>query len=163
MLPEALAIVVFALAGVSLKAADEWGEANLGLRSYLASAAAAFCFWYMLKLSPSTSALGLAIIFGNLAAGKVDRANLIFGLILTATLAVLLGFTQPTIPALILLTFLAALDEYVHGLGGILSFRPALKIGVVVAGLLGWVGWPTVLALFAFDLAYEAWGRWRPA
>ena len=164
-LQETLTILaIFISAGATLKMADLWGEAGGGFKAYLASASAATLFWLMLKLSPSTSTLALAIILGSLFSGKIDRLNLVLGSILILILAVMLGFTPPVIPALILLTGLAALDEYLHEADGkILALRPALKIGVIVAAAIGWIVWEAALALLLFDLSYEALGRWRPA
>lgn len=178
LLGEALILLTIATpTGLMLKLADSLGERKNSLKGFVVAGGAAVGFWLLLKSSPTGSTLSLAIILGSLAALKVDRLNLWFGLAVTGLLALILGYVPPLIPALIPLAALTAADEYLHGYGGKLTgvlgklavSRLLLKVGVIVLALTGLLSLAAIPAILAFDLAYEAMGRlmrsgwWRPA
>jgi len=168
LLPEVLILPAIALpTGFLLKLADELGEEGNSLKGFLAAGGAASGFWLLMKASPSGSTLSLAIILGSLAALKVDRLNLWFGLAVVGLLALLLSLAPPLLLPLIVMTILTMVDEFLHGwgektmgtLGRIAFHRPALKVGVVVLALSGLLSLAAIPALLGFDLAYEAAGR----
>ena len=162
-----LLLAVSTPTGLMLKLSDSLGEKGNSLEGFTVAGGAAAGFWLLLKSSAAGSTLGLAIILGSLAALKVDRLNLWFGLALTTVLAVMLGWIPPSIPALIPLVALTAADEYLHEYGRKLTgalrklsaFRPLLKVGVVMLAALNLLSPAAIPAILAFDLSYEAAGR----
>lgn len=165
LLEETLVLLVAsAFTGILLKLADSLGEKGNNLKAFMAAGGAALGFWLLVKTSAAGSTLGLAIILGCLAGLKVDRPNLWFGLLLFTLLVLLSGCSPPILHVLLLLSVLAAGDEYLHryeeGLvGKITLHRPLLKVGAPAVTLLGMLSPASIPAIYAFDLSYEALSR----
>ncbi len=156
---------MFALAGVSLKIADDYGEGGSNLLGYAAAVTAAGLFWLLVKVDQYTSAVMLAVVVGCIASLKVNRWNLTAGLILLAVLMGAMGFETPALPPLVTLSVATYLDELGHDrqwrVGGIKLFfryRCLLKGLVVLLAALGLLSPLSALGLIVFDISYDAAG-----
>ncbi|WP_456482646.1 hypothetical protein [Methanopyrus sp.] len=98
--------------------------------------------------------LYLGLILGNAVVGKIDE---IPHAVAAAIVALGILITRPEVTPLTLtvIAVLATLDEVVHPVEPT-GLRPVLKIGAVVAWVLGVLDDATVLAVIAFDLGYHA-------
>lgn len=155
-------IAIFALSGVFLKNADYWGEKHVASKGYLSAFVATLCFWYLMHVKSDFSTIIIAIVLSSAVMLKIDRANLIFGVVLLVGLALLLGVQMPNIPLLIGLTALGALDEAFHGRAwksniahAAFRYRILLKSAVIAITILGWLSPTAGLGFLAFDIAYD--------
>lgn len=158
-------LLAFALAGVFLKLADDYGEKGNSLIGYAAAFTAAGLFWLLVKVDQYTSAVMLAVVVGCIASLKVDRWNLIAGLILLAVLMGAMGFEIPALPPLITLATAAYLDEAGHDrrwrwgwIKRVFRYRPILKGLVVLLAALGLLSPLSAVGLIVFDVSYDSTG-----
>jgi hypothetical protein len=158
-------LLTFALAGVFLKLADDYGEEGNSLLGYAAAFTAAGLFWLLIKVDQYTSAVMLAVVVGCIASLKVDRWNLIAGLILLAVLMGAMGFEIPALPPLITLAAAAYLDEASHDrhwkrqwIKRVFRYRPLLKGLVVLLAALGLLSPLSAVGLIVFDISYDSTG-----
>lgn len=167
MEPGLITLVLFAFLGSGIKVIDrayDEGDVDKGLALLLVPFLA--LFWVHLSTSDGVSATILGAIFlSSLLAGKIDNmAFRLSALIIGA--AFLVNSFEIMILPLLFLALLGFFDELANeyadrnkpqGLKGlILKHRFGMKAGVVVLFALGFLGLTHVLALYAFDLAYEA-------
>ena len=157
-----LVVIVFCLAGFSLKMADLLGERDGGVKAFFVSGVSATLFWFLLKANNESSTIILSIVVGCLLTLKVDKPNLVFGLGVLVFLAFLLGFCPPIFWLLILLLVLTVLDEVTHEKlkNPFFRFRGFLKVAVVVLAVLGFLGYLNALGFILFDLAYDLTSVW---
>lgn len=151
-------IAVFCLAGFFLKTSDFFGEEKVKVKAFLTSGLSAFFFWILLKANSETATLMFSIIIGCVLTLKVDRPNLIFGVVFLAFLALTFGFYPPIFWLLALLTTITVLDELTHEkFGRILffRFRCFLKIAVVTLAFSGFLNCLNALGFIVFDLTYD--------
>lgn len=160
-----LYLALFTLAAITLKLADDTGEAGRRTPSYLFAATSALLFWALISGDAFASTFLSAIVLGCLLSLKIDRPNLIFGSVMLLVLVGVLGAQTPHLGLLALFSGLVLLDEKLHDLshrGGAWSrpfmFRPLLKLSALPLLLTGWVSPLNVLGLLIFDLSYEALG-----
>lgn len=158
-------ILTFFLAGLSLKIADYLGEKGLKLKAYLASTISAFLFWILIKNDPQSSTIICSIIIGCLLSLKVDKPNLLLGLILILALSIFLGFSTPVFWLLLILTLVVILDEFTHekfaqkrGFSIFFRFRMFLKIAVIILFLVNFLSLTHLLGFLLFDLSYDLLG-----
>ncbi len=169
VLSDVALLLAFALWGASLKLADFFGEIGCWL-GYVSAAGSAACLGLLLVDSPVSSAIVLGIAVGVVLAGKVDRGNLVFGLLLGLGVAAVLGFlfggfVFPSVSVLAVVAAGALLDELGHdrfgaleGWGAVFRFRSVLKVAVLVLFGLGLVNLANAVGFFCFDLLYDAVG-----
>jgi multisubunit Na+/H+ antiporter MnhE subunit len=156
-------LLTYALTGISLKAADVYGEVKTDLKAYGISIASAFLFWLLLSESPSTSTFMVAVIIGCVASLKVNRPNLIIGLVIIVILSATLGFHTPIIWPLIILASAAYLDEFAHehtskwkhNFQLFFRYRCFLKATALVIALTGAVTLPSMVGFLIFDICYD--------
>ncbi len=154
--------IIFILAGFSLKLTDFLGEHRKGYIPYLITLFSAFFFTLLINESEYSSAIAIGIIVGVFLSGKVNKPNLIVGLILTVIFSLLLGFTFPN-QIVIPISIFAFIDEIVHekienqfkNLKHFLQFRPILKTGIIMFFLLNWLPLMYFIGFFCFDLSYD--------
>lgn len=112
--------------------------------------------------SSISSSIVLGIIVGVTLAGKIDQLNLMIGLGLSLTMAVLLGFNSPEIPLLAVIAAASLKDEVGHDrfasrriLTRFFHFRMVLKTTMILLAVLNWIDLVHMLGFFCFDLSYD--------
>ena len=157
-----IVIIIFILTGFSLKLTDYLGEHNTGYTTYIITVFAAFFFSLLISESEYSSAIAIGIIIGVFLSGKVNKPNLIVGLILTVFFSLLLGFTFPN-QIVIPISIFAFIDEVFHekfetfykNFNFFLQFRPILKTVIILFFLLNWLPLIYFIGFFCFDLSYD--------
>ncbi|MFH1327715.1 MAG: hypothetical protein ABIH76_02530 [Candidatus Bathyarchaeota archaeon] len=160
-------IFLFALAGFTLKIADEYGEkGKKNLIGYIAALASATFFWLLLNGDPYFSTVILAVVIGSAISLKVNRLNLIVGLAYLSVLSVIFGFKPPILLFLGIFSAIAFLDELVHDRKAekgriqlFFRYRGLLKASVVLFAVLQWITPLSAVGLLTFDLCYELSGK----
>lgn len=164
-----LAVVgAFSGAGVTLKLADDLGESGQSRKAYVPAILSGILLGLLFLAGRDESSYVAGIVLGVALGGKVDRPNLVVGLLtigITGLILVLFQRLFPPIPWLLaVVTGLALLDERAHdrltgrgGLSGALTgLRPGLKVATVIMALAGLVSVPAAAGFLGFDLCYEA-------
>ena len=157
-----MVIIIYTLAGLTLKLSDFYGEHRTGYVPYFITLISAFFFVLLMIESEYSSAIIIGIIVGVLLSGKVNRPNLVFGLTLIISLSLLMGFVFPN-QIVILISIFAFTDEVFHEkinnrfkiLKAFFQFRPVLKIAIASFFLLKWLPLTYLIGFFCFDLSYD--------
>ena len=157
-----MVITIFILAGFTLKLTDFYGEHRTGYATYIITLFSAFFFTLLISESEYSSAIAIGIIVGVFLSGKVNRPNLIFGLVLTLIFALFIGFVFPN-QIVIPVSIFAFVDEILHekfgnrfkSLKNFFQFRPILKIAIILLFLLNWLPLMYFIGFFCFDLSYD--------
>jgi hypothetical protein len=160
-------VATFSGAGVTLKLADHLGESGQSRKAYVPAILSGILLGLLFLAGRDESSYVAGIVLGVALGGKVDRPNLVVGLLtigITGLMLVLFQRVFPPIPWLLaVVTGLALLDELAHdrltgrgGLSGTLSgLRPSLKVATVIMALTGLVTVPAAAGFLGFDLCYE--------
>ncbi|MFH0748667.1 MAG: hypothetical protein V1915_01935 [Candidatus Bathyarchaeota archaeon] len=153
------AILVFTVAGISLKLADTFEST---LRGFISATISAVCMGLLIAESASSSAIILGIMVGITLAGKLDQSNLIFGLGLALATAIIMGFHLPDLSVLGIITAGALIDEVGHDrissrglVGKLFRFRMVLKATVLMLAVFGFIEVGSTLGFFSFDICYD--------
>jgi len=162
MIDPLMVIIIYTLAGLTLKLSDFYGEHRTGYVPYFVTLLSAFFFALLMIESEYSSAIAIGIIVGVLLSGKVNRPNLIFGLILIISLSLLLGFVFPN-QIVIPISIFGYIDEIFHEkfnsrfeiLNTFFRFRPVLKSVIAIFFLLNWLPLTYSIGFFCFDLSYD--------
>jgi len=162
MIDPLMVIIIYVLAGFTLKLTDFYGEHRTGYLPYLITLLSASLFTLLISESEYSSAIAIGIIVGVLLSGKINRPNLIFGLLLIISLSLLLGFVIPN-QIVFLISVFAFIDEVFHEkfknrskiLRTFFQFRPVLKISIALFFLLKWLPLTHLIGFFCFDLSYD--------
>jgi len=157
-----MVIITYILAGFTLKLTDFYGERRSGHLTYLITLFSAFFFSLLISESEYSSAIAIGIIVGVFLSGKVDRPNLIFGLIITVILTLTFGFVSPN-QIVIPISIFAFIDEKFHEkyssrfkiLRTLFQFRCVLKIAIVLLFLFNGLPFLYLIGFFCFDLSYD--------
>ncbi len=104
---------------------------------------------------PPSFPVGLAL--GNGLAGKLDDPVHVSAALVVCLGSVLLGGIPDPV-SLGLVTFLSALDEILHEADLDVGLRPALKVGLPLAWVLGIVPWTLPVVAWCFDVGYHVGG-----
>ncbi|MFQ5762191.1 MAG: hypothetical protein ACE5PO_04070 [Candidatus Bathyarchaeia archaeon] len=163
MTDPAVSIAVFAASGVALKLADRWGERGVSPWGYVAAAACAAAFWFLIQGDANVATVVLAIVVGNVLALKTDKPNLIVGVALLAGLSLAFGYSLPVFPLLVPLVAAALLDELLHDkqwgpavARRLFRYRILMKGLVVALGLAGLLMPAATVGFILFDVGYDA-------
>lgn len=155
-------LLVFTLAGITLKLADFYGEHGRCFVRYIIAVISAICMGLLISESAVSSSIVLGIIIGVVVAGKVDQLNLIIGLVATLTMAVVLGFNFPDFRLMFVIAIGSLVDEMGHDrftsngvVNGFFRFRLFLKTVVVILHILMLVDVTHALGFFCFDISYD--------
>jgi len=162
MIDPLMVIIIYTLAGLTLKLSDFYGEHRTGYVPYFITLLSAYFFALLMIESEYSSSIAIGIIIGVLLSGKVNRPNLIFGLILIISLSLLMGFVFPN-QIVIPISIFTYLDEIFHEkfnsrfqiLNTFFQFRPVLKIVIAIFFLLNWLPLTYSIGFFCFDLSYD--------
>ncbi len=163
MLHPELVLVAYALSGVALKTADVLGETGKTWGAFLSAAIAAGLFGVLTAESAVSSALIFGIILGVTASKKVDRPNLVVGLIVTLIFAVCFGAQPPTPWLLITVAVFAFIDEVGHdrrrrqpgGPAVFFQYRLSLKLAMIGLALAAQIPALYLMGFLCFDLCYD--------
>lgn len=161
-------VAAFSGAGATLKLADYLGESRQSGQAYSVAILSGILLGLLLQVGREESSYVAGIILGVALGGKIDRPNLIVGLLTVGTIGFVLVLVQrllTPIPWLLaVVTGLALLDELAHdrltgrrGPAEIFSrLRPCLKVGTVIMALAGLVSVLAATAFLGFDVCYGA-------
>lgn len=158
-----LFLLAYALSGVTLKTADVLGERGKNSRSFLSAAISAFLFGLLTSESVFSASLILGIIIGVTLSKKVDRPNMVFGLILTLVFAVYFGVQTPTLWLLTGVAFFTFIDEVGHekhrqkkGVPAFFfQYRLSLKLAMIFLTLCAQIQALHLMGFLCFDLCYD--------
>ena len=162
-LQSALLIIAYILSGITLKIADFLGERENTRWSYLSAIICAFFFGLLISESRFSSSLLLGIIIGVSLSNKVDKPNLMLGLVITLLTAFYFGFKMPILWLLLVVALFTFIDEVGHDrlhstmgvLTRVLRFRPALKLLMIVLSGLAQIQIIYLVSFLCFDLSYD--------
>ncbi len=172
MNPGLIGLILFAVLGAGIKALDRaYDDRDLDRRLAFLMAPFLASLWIYLSLSNAMAATILGAIFlSSMLTRKIDNPAFKFSAIIIGGAFLLEGFEMLILP-LIFLTFLGSLDEFAKGYAGrnklqgykafILEHRFGMKAGVALLYAASSLDFTHVLALYSFDLAYEAVSKWR--
>lgn len=158
-----LLVGIFAISGVTLKLADFYGEKGNNTLQYVFAVISAISFGLLISSDAASSSIILGIIIGVILSRKVNRLNLVLGLILTLFTAIIFGFNLPVPWLLITVSILAFIDELCHDklalkkdlLAKPFRFRPLLKFTIIFLAVASLIEAVTALGFMAFDLSYD--------
>ena len=160
--PELL-LIAFTLSGVTLKASDYLGERGSTPASYVCAATSAFIFGLLISESAFSSSLFLGIVVGVTVSRKVDRPNMIFGLVLTIVAALYFGIKVPNPWLLVVIASFTLIDESGHerlgqrrgALAFFFRYRLSLKLAMTLLAGLSVVEAVYYVGFLCFDLSYD--------
>lgn len=162
MLHPELVLVAYALSGVALKTADVLGETGKTWGAFLSATISAGLFGVLTAESAVSSALIFGIILGVTASRKVDRPNLVVGLILTLIFAVCFGAQIPALWLLITVAVFAYIDEVGHDRrrqtrvpAVFFQYRLSLKLAMIGLALIAQIPALNLMGFLCFDLCYD--------
>jgi hypothetical protein len=147
-----------------LKLADYWGERVwFPLPAYSSAVLTALLFGSLAAQDPLNGALIYGLLLGVTVAQKVDRGNLVVGIVATVIFTVLFQAPFPSLWLMVIVAIAAALDEVGHDRSSaiqgkhatVFRFRPALKLVVFSLGWISWIPYQMIVNILGFDLAYE--------
>ena len=162
LLPE-LFLAAFAVSGVTLKTSDFLGERENILPAILSAVASSLVFGVLMSESVFSSSLILGLFIGVAASRKVDRPNLILGVILTFVFALLFELKTPTMWLVIVVALFAFIDEWGHekltqksGLKALFfRYRLTLKLVLSLLTLMSQIQALHLMGFLCFDLSYD--------
>lgn len=156
-------LMAFALSGITLKASDFLGEKGNAPLSYISATISAFVFGLLMSDSAFSSSFFLGLIIGVILSRKVDRPNMIVGLILTFIFAFYFGLQIPTPLLLIVVALFTLIDEVGHEklaqkkgyLAFFFRYRLSLKLIMVLLAGIFLVRVIHLMGFLCFDLSYD--------
>lgn len=160
--PELL-LTAFTLSGITLKASDFLGERGNTPISYLSAAVSAFIFGLLMSESAFSSSLILGIVIGVTLSQKVDRPNMLFGLILTLMVAFYFELKTPIPWLLLVVALFTFIDEIGHGKlsrkkgfsAFFFRYRMSLKLAMIILTSISLVQVIHLIGFLCFDLSYD--------
>lgn len=156
-------LLVFSLAGVTLKLSDLFGEKGGYILPYLTAGLSGAFFGLLITRDGFSSSLVIGVIVGVALSAKVNRPNLIFGSLVTFLSSLLMGYKQPLMWLLLIVSFFSFIDEVGHdrfssGEGFISLFfkhRSALKVVIALLAVSSLLPYTQALGFFCFDISYD--------
>jgi hypothetical protein len=156
--------VLFIIAGVTLKFSDFFGEKNYFVSSIIFAGLSAITFGWLITIDEYSSAIILGIIVGVILSGKVDKLNLIFGLITSLFVSVLIGFKRPQLGILMYVSVFSFIDEIGHEsfktnkrfFKTFFRFRFTLKLVMIILGISSLIPIIYSISFLCFDLVYDS-------
>lgn len=157
-------IATFIGAGATLKLADQTGENKQSTIGYITAIAAGVLLGSLTSYGPEESSIVAGIVIGVALAKKIDRPNLLLGLLMTVASAYVLGFEAPKPWLVLLVAVISLLDEIGHDrlgqksspLGLFFRYRGTLKVTFPIAAITSLVSATAAVGFLGFDIAYEA-------
>jgi len=165
--PGLIWLIFFAVLGGGIKAVDRaYDDMDLDKRLALLLTLFLAFLWVYLSLGSAMSATILGAIFlSSLLTGKIDNQAFKLSTLIVAAAFLVEGFEIMVLP-LLFLTFLGYVDEFANGYADrnklhghrtfIFEHRFGMKVGVALLYAISVLDLMHVLALYSFDLAYEA-------
>jgi len=158
--------ILFGLAGFTLKLSDYTGEKTRNITAFLVAGMCGLLLGVLISESGFSSSIVIGIIIGVGLSKKIDRGNLVFGLVMTAFSALLLGPEVPVVWLLAVVVLSSFLDELSHdrlgtkgGIERLFKYRPTLKAAIVTSTAASMLPWVYAIAFLLFDIAYDLTGE----
>jgi hypothetical protein len=156
-------IVVFGAAGVTLKLADYVGETSSRTSSYIYAISSGALLGGLTRSGADESSYVFGIVLGVALGGKIDRLNLLVGLLTFGMVAIVLGFSEPRFWLLATVTAFSLFDELIHSsqskrnnLIGLLSrYRAGLKSATIVLAIASLISLTAAVGFLSFDVCYD--------
>ena len=163
-------IAVFSGAGITLKLADYLGEKGLNPLALATAVLSGVLFGLLGRMGSEESSYALGIIVGVALGGKINRPNLLAGLVTVAATCVILGVAFHILWLVVFVTALSLFDEAGHdrlasrtgAVGLLFRYRPSLKLGTLALAAAGLVSSTVAVGFLCFDLSYEVVSRLMP-
>jgi len=159
-----LVVAVFAGAGATLKLADHLGEREQSLQAYVVAILSGALLGALIHVGAEESSYVTGIVLGVALGGKVNRPNLLAGLLAVALTALVLGLILPIPWLVIVVAALSLVDEVGHDrlasrrdlIGFLFRYRAGLKLGTILLAATTLTSLTTAIGFLCFDLSYEA-------
>jgi hypothetical protein len=156
-------LLAYTVSGISLKLADYYGERSNSPVAFTLATLAALCMGMLISSNPVSSSIVIGIVVGVILSRKVNRPNLIYGLILTLITALVFSISLPNPWLLVSVAVSSLIDEFGHerysGGEGMLTWffklRSSLKALMALSAILSLVNMINVLGFFFFDISYD--------
>ena len=156
-------IVIFGVAGATLKLADYVGETSSKTSSYIYAIVSGALLGGLTRSGADESSYVFGIVLGVALGGKIDRLNLLVGLLAFGTVAAVLGISEPSLWLLATVAALSLFDELIHtylskrnDLIGLLSrYRAGLKSATIVLAFASLVSLTAAVGFLFFDSSYD--------
>jgi len=156
-------VVAFAVAGATLKLADYVGETSPKMNSYIYAVVSGALLGGLMQAGADESSYVLGIVLGVALGGKIDRPNLLVGLITVGIVALFLGFSGPHLWLLATVALLSLFDEVAHnhlskhdGFIGLLSrHRAGLKFATIILAIASLISLTAAVGFLSFDVCYD--------
>ena len=150
-----------------MKLADHLGERRQSPQAYVYAIFSGALLGTLIYLGVEESSYVLGIVLGVALGGKINRPNLLAGLLTVAMSALIFGLALPHLWLLAVVAALSFLDEVGHdrlasrtGLVGLLfRYRVGLKVGTILLAISGLVLVTTAVGFLCFDLSYDVVSR----
>lgn len=156
-------LALFSAAGLTLKLADLGGELRISNLAFFSAGICGILFGALIVESGFSSAIVLGAVLGVAAAGKINRANLVFGVVVAVLTALILGFSMPLAWLLLVVALFAFLDEVLHDrfivksdlLNRLFAYRCCLKLAMIGLAALNLLPLLYAGGFLLFDLTYD--------
>jgi hypothetical protein len=156
-------IVAFAVAGATLKLADYAGETSPKINSYIYAIISGALLGGLVHVGADESSYVFGIVIGVALGGKIDRLNLLVGLLTVGIVALFLGFSVPHIWLLAIVACLSLLDELVHNhlskrddfIGLLSRYRAGLKLVTIILAIFSLISLTVAVGFLSFDICYD--------
>lgn len=146
-----------------MKLADHFGESSQSLHAYVFAILSGSLLGSLLHVGVEESSYVLGIIVGVALGGKINRPNLLAGLLTVLLSALILGLVIPNPWLLAAVTVLSFADELCHDrlanrtslVGLLFRYRVGLKIGTILLAVKALISVITAVDFLCFDLSYD--------
>jgi heme exporter protein D len=161
---EPLAIIgIFTGAGATLKLADHLGENSQGITAYVSAILSGILFGVLMHIGPEESSYVFGIVIGVALSGKINRPNLIVGLLTVGVVVLPLGLSTPYLWLVFTVSILSLVDEVGHSyfsnkrsyMSVLFRYRASLKVGTIFLSVATLISLTTTLGFLCFDLSYD--------
>jgi len=150
-----------------LKLADHLGERGQSLQAYVYAAFSGALLEGLVHTGVEESSYVLGIVLGVALGGKINRPNLLAGLLTMAISALIFGLALPHPWLLVVVALLSFLDEVGHdrlasrtgSVGLLFRYRMGLKVGTILLAISWLVSVTTAVGFLCFDLSYDVVSR----
>lgn len=154
---------IFTGAGATLKLADHLGENSQSITAYASAILSGALFGVLMHIGPEESSYVLGIVLGVAFSGKINRPNLVAGLLTVGAVVLLVGLSMPYLWLVVTVTILSLVDEVGHSyfsdkqnyVSVPFRYRASLKLGTIFLSVATLISLTTTLGFLCFDLSYD--------
>lgn len=156
-------IIVFIVAGSTLKFADYLGEISHSIYTYIPAIISGVCFGVLIHVGVDESSYAVGIILGVTLSGKINRLNLLAGLLTIGIVSFLLSWSTPDTLLVFIICILSFVDEICHNnlidqnnfIKFLIKYRINLKLGTIFMIVFNMISIIAGVGFLCFDLSYD--------